>query len=448
MKKFVRFYYRCSFKVCLCVFLSLIGLIVLSSSVFAAQYGDYVYSVSNGTVAITDYIGAGGDVVIPSTINGMPVVAIWYYIDYFEGGYYGAFEDCTRVTSVTIPSSVTRIGQKAFFNCSGLTSVTIPNSVTSIENYAFYNCTSLTSVTIPASVTSIGGDAFLNCTSLTSIVVDASNTLYSSQDGVLYNKAKTLLIQYPGGKSGGFTIPNSVTSIGVSAFEGCSGLTSVTIPNSVTSIGVAAFEGCSGLTSVTIPNSVTTIYGSAFYNCTGLTKAYFYGNAPSIGAYVFSGCASNFSICYTAGSTGFTTPMWNGYPASVCGETTSSTTTSIVTSSTTTTTPPTVISLIDFNALPGNRIVNLTWSTASEIDNAGFNLYRSETEDGEYTKINDALIQAEGSSTQGASYEYTDTGLRNGKTYYYKLEDIDLNGTSTMHGPLSATPRLIYGIGK
>ena len=110
MKKFVGFYYRCSFKVCLCAFLSLIGLTVLSSSVFAAQYGDYVYLVSNGTVTITGYIGGGGDVVIPSTINGMPVVAIWYYIDYYEGGYYGAFEDCTRVTSVTIPAALRALG--------------------------------------------------------------------------------------------------------------------------------------------------------------------------------------------------------------------------------------------------------------------------------------------------------------------------------------------------
>ncbi len=84
--------------------------------------------------------------------------------------------------------------------------------------------------------------------------------------------------------------------------------------------------------------------------------------------------------------------------------------------------------------------------TESEIDNAGFNIYRSETEDGEYIKINDSLIPAQGSSTQGASYEFTDTDVKNRKTYYYKLEDIDLNGTSTMHGPVSATPRWFLGI--
>ncbi len=76
----------------------------------------------------------------------------------------------------------------------------------------------------------------------------------------------------------------------------------------------------------------------------------------------------------------------------------------------------------------------------------GFNLYRSTSEDGEYIKINDSLIPAQGSSTQGASYEFVDNDVQNRKTYYYKLEDIDFNGTSTMHGPVSAMPRMIYGI--
>jgi len=95
-----------------------------------------------------------------------------------------------------------------------------------------------------------------------------------------------------------------------------------------------------------------------------------------------------------------------------------------------------------------NKKVQLEWVTESEIDNAGFNLYRSESEDGEYEKINASLIPAQGSSTQGTSYEFIDTNLKNRKTYYYKLEDIDLNGTSAMHGPVSATPRLMFKLRK
>jgi hypothetical protein len=198
------------------------------------------------------------------------------------------------------------------------------------------------------------------------------------------------------------------------------------------------------LTSVTIGNSVTSIGELAFSYCSGLTSAYFYGNAPTMGVNVFYGCSSGFTVCYTAGSTGFTTPTWDGYPATVCEETTSSTTT--VPSTTTTTAPPTAITLASFTAKPFNGGVVFEWKTETEIDNAGFNLYRSQAENGEYTKINSSLIPAKGSSAQGSSYEFVDTNVQNRKTYYYKLEDIDLNGKSTMHGPVNATPRMIYGM--
>ena len=108
----------------------------------------------------------------------------------------------------------------------------------------------------------------------------------------------------------------------------------------------------------------------------------------------------------------------------------------------------TLIELAIFRTFSQNHKIILAWSTTSEIDTAGFNIYRSESVNGEYFKINDELIPAQGSSTQGASYEYVDTVLKNRKTYYYKLEDIDLNGTSTMHGPKSATPRWFLGMGK
>jgi hypothetical protein len=117
-----------------------------------------------------------------------------------------------------------------------------------------------------------------------------------------------------------------VTGIGYRAFDGCYDLTSVNIPDSVTSIGVYAFWNCIGLTSVDIPDSVTNIEEGAFVYCYGLATAYFHGNAPSMGQNVFLACASNFTVCYTAGSSGFTAPTWNGYPAAQCVEESSSTT--------------------------------------------------------------------------------------------------------------------------
>jgi len=108
----------------------------------------------------------------------------------------------------------------------------------------------------------------------------------------------------------------------------------------------------------------------------------------------------------------------------------------------------TAIVLSKFTAVAGFKKALLTWATETEIDNAGFNIFRADAADGIYKKINSTVIAANGSATQGAAYSYTDSGLQNGKTYYYKLEDIDLNGVSTMHGPVSAAPKFFYWLTK
>jgi hypothetical protein len=189
---------------------------------------------------------------------------------------HGEFRQCESLISVTIPSSVTEIGGYAFYGCSNLTNVNIPASVTSIGGNAFENCTSLTSVNIPYLVTKIETYTFFNCNSLTSINVDARNTEYSSIDGVLFDKNKEVLIQYPESKNERtYIIPSSVKTIASGAFIRCSNLTSITIPSSVTAIGGSAFAGCSSLTGITIPSSVRTIYyyfSDMFEDCSSLTS--------------------------------------------------------------------------------------------------------------------------------------------------------------------------------
>jgi len=214
----------------------------------------------------------------------------------------GAFS-FTSLTSVTIPTGVAIIGNNAFFQCGSLANVTIPSTVTSIGRAAFYQCASLANVTIPAGVTSIGDGAFDECSSLIGITVDAQNRAYSSLDGVLFNKNRTVLITCPGGKKGSYTIPAGVTSIGNAAFRKCNNLASITIPVGVTSIGEGAFAYCSSLTSIAIPSSVTSIGWIAFAGCSSLTSVTIPASVTSIGNSAFRECSILTSVTIAAGVT-------------------------------------------------------------------------------------------------------------------------------------------------
>ena len=284
---------------------------------------------------------------------------------YYEENEDGTIEitDCTSsATSINIPStidgkSVTSIGNNAFYSCKNLVNITIPDSITSIGNNAFEYCASLKSVLIPGSVKSIGNAAFNRCESLMNIEVIKNNSNYFSQDGVLFDKNKTKLIQYPiGNKRIAYDIPNGVKSFGDCAFDSCSTLKNITIPDSVTSIGwgvfssstsltnidvsennlnYSSYEGvlfnknktelikypignertsynipagvinfgdvfsdCKNLVNITIPNSVTNIGVGAFWQCANLASITITNSVTSIGNYAFYDCKNLKDIYY------------------------------------------------------------------------------------------------------------------------------------------------------
>ena len=238
-------------------------LLPLLASADPVEIGGIYYNLSGGNASVAPNPNGkySGSIIIPESVTyGDATYSVTSIGD-------RAFEDCSGLTSITIPNGVTSIGGQAFFGA-GLTSVTIPNSVKSIGTQAFAHC-GLKSVTIPSSVTDIRIYAFQYCSGLESIVVESGNPVYDSRENcnAIIETAKNSLVV--GCKT--TVIPNSVTFIGHGAFFGRRDLTTITIPNSVTSIGSEAFADCSGLTSITIPSSVTSIGYCSFGTQQGLS---------------------------------------------------------------------------------------------------------------------------------------------------------------------------------
>ena len=310
---------------------------LLPQQVNAETEGVYTYTVSKDQATITGFSGGeSGDIVVPATLGGYPVVAIGNNV----------YRDCYAITSVTIPNSVTAIGSSTFANCislrsvsfsnnltsigasafSGcisLTSVTIPDSVTSIDNYAFADCSKLANVTLSKSLQYLGGAAFSG-TALTNIEIPKSLTSCGLQynweytyNGVSYSMSAGPFAQLDTLKQVAFeegttvvasnlfcgctgleqiVIPDTVEVIHTNAFNRCLRLSSVTLGSGVKTIENNAFECCVSLGTINIPNSVALIGNGAFANCSSLVSVSFSNNLTSIGASAFSGCISLTSV--------------------------------------------------------------------------------------------------------------------------------------------------------
>ena len=351
----------------------------------ADTYGIYTYTVTNGEATITDCDdSASGDIVIPERLGRYPVTSIGEDVFAYRSNITSitmpdsitsigacAFETCWDLTSITMSDSLKSISVRMFWGCDSLASITIPDSVTSIDKSAFAGCDSLTSIiipdgvqqigemafegcsnltyiTIPEEVKEIGEMAFVDCSSLENIIVDDGNSVYSSVDGNLLSKDKTVLIQYaPGKKNESYIVPDTVNTIEYFAFGHCN-LTSITISENVTDIGIGALAICGNLeeesfapsltnitveegnpnyssvdgnlfnkdktkliqyanakvdTSYTIPDGVTSIGDYAFAVCSNLTSITIPDGVTNIGDGAFSGCSNLTGITIPNGVT-------------------------------------------------------------------------------------------------------------------------------------------------
>ena len=228
------------------------------SETFVGKNPKYAFTFSlndtDKTATITGPVGKPAELDIPNKI----IVKEQNYTTTSIGK--NAFEDCSSLTSITMPNSLTSIGKWGFSWCESLTSIKIPDRVESIGKWAFSHCTGLKSITIPDRVESIGDGVFNACSGLTSVII--GQNVASIGEYTFSNCSSLTLI----------TIPNSVISIERNAFSVCNSLTSIAIPNSVNSIGIQAFAACNSLTSVKIGNSVNSIGGQAFSDCSSLEK--------------------------------------------------------------------------------------------------------------------------------------------------------------------------------
>lgn len=202
-----------------------------------------------------------------------------------------AFMNCTGLTAINFPAGLDSIGGASFYGCTSITSLTFPTALKKIKDGAFSGCTGIIgAVTFPTALTSIGYGPYSGCSGITDFIVPETNQFFSTINGVLFNKNQTKIIQYPAGKTGAYTVPNSVINIGNSAFYYCTGITAITLSNMLTTIEIRAFTGCTGIANTLIlPATLTSIGGAAFGACTGIKTIYSLNpTPPTIGGNCFA----------------------------------------------------------------------------------------------------------------------------------------------------------------
>ncbi len=246
----------------LCIMLSLCSIVFAENSgTFYDKYGIW-FDKETGTV--TGYAEGITELTIPSKINGKKITSIGE----------GAFSECVTLEKLVLPNSITKIGNQAFAGCTSLKELTLSENITQIGTESFAQCTSLTTFSLPEALERLGNRALMGCGALTEIICPARNRHFSCQDGVLFDKNQTLLVQYPAGKEGAvYIVPESVTAVDNGAFAYCSTLTDILLPQSLSSIGEYAFFNCDRLTEIVLPDSVTKIGQEAFGWCDSLQKA-------------------------------------------------------------------------------------------------------------------------------------------------------------------------------